>query len=411
MLKERDIAILRELAEKYISFASLPTQATTKERWSALNSDKMQKPMVLINQMPWNELTEDSLVCMIEDRYWRGVENNLRQKIYQWEHLPVDMLLPPYVAIPRAISIKEPGGNYGLVFQNERRGGENGSVSSKQIIDILETEEDLGKIRPATVLWNQGQDKLHLEQAEKIFDGIAPVLMSGVRQHLGLWDTVSFAKGVTNCYMDLYDRPEFLHSIMRRLTDCALALTRQYDEMKLFDATSMTCHCSVTYGSGLPTGTDTVGAKDAWAFGMAQLFSSTSPDITEEFELPYMQELFANFGAVYYGCCERLDDRLELIDQLPNVRKVSCSPWSDRDAFAEKLNKKYIMSNKPNPALLAAPDFDEALIRDDLRRTMRAAREHGVALEMILKDISTVKNDPSRLWRWAQIAAEETANF
>ena len=79
--------------------------------------------------------------------------------------------------------------------------------------------------------------------------------------------------------------------------------------------------------------------------------------------------------------------------------------------ISRKLNKKYIMSNKPNPALLAAPTFDEEAVRTDLRRTMQAARENGLALEMLLKDISTVKNDPARLWRWAEIAAEETASF
>jgi hypothetical protein len=152
-------------------------------------------------------------------------------------------------------------------------------------------------------------------------------------------------------------------------------------------------------------------ALSAWAMGMAQLFTSVSPDITEEFEIPYLQEIYAKFGAVYYGCCERLDDRLELIEKLPNVRKVSCSPWSDREHFAERLSKKYIMSNKPTPALLATDTFDEQLVRKDLRRTMDAAKRYNVPLEMILKDISTVRNDPARLWRWAEIAAEETANF
>jgi hypothetical protein len=42
---------------------------------------------------------------------------------------------------------------------------------------------------------------------------------------------------------------------------------------------------------------------------------------------------------------------------------------------------------------------------------MDAAKRYNVPLEMILKDISTVQNDPTRLWRWAEIAAEETANF
>ena len=127
--------------------------------------------------------------------------------------------------------------------------------------------------------------------------------------------------------------------------------------------------------------------------------------------MPYMKQIFSHFGAIYYGCCERLDDRLEIVDMMPNIRKVSCSPWSDREQFAERLPKKYVMSNKPSPALVATDSLDEAAIRNDIRRTIRAAKANGLSLELILKDISTVRKDPSRLFRWAEIATEETQNF
>ena len=68
------------------------------------------------------------------------------------------------------------------------------------------------------------------------------------------------------------------------------------------------------------------------------------------------------------------------------------------------------MSNKPTPAFLAHATFDEELVRKDLRRTMAAAKAHGLGLEFLLKDITTVKNDPQRLWRWSEIALEETMN-
>ena len=142
---------------------------------------------------------------------------------------------------------------------------------------------------------------------------------------------------------------------------------------------------------------------------MAQLFTSVSPDINREFEVPYMSKIFSRFGAVYYGCCERLDDRLDVIDTMPNIRKISCSPWSDREHFAAVLPKKYIMSNKPNPSYLAGA-FDEEVVRKDFRRTIAAAKANGLGLELLLKDISTVNNDPRRLWRWSQIATEETMN-
>ena len=69
-------------------------------------------------------------------------------------------------------------------------------------------------------------------------------------------------------------------------------------------------------------------------FGMAQLFTSVSPQITEEFEVNYMQRIFPHFGAIYYGCCDRLDDRLDKICRMPNIlrertfRKYSSTPRS-----------------------------------------------------------------------------------
>ena len=40
--------------------------------------------------------------------------------------------------------------------------------------------------------------------------------------------------------------------------------------------------------------------------------------------------------------------------------------------------------------------------------TLRSYNNH--AKELILKDISTVKYQPERLWRWSEIAVEETVN-
>ncbi len=408
MLKEEHIHLLRTLAEKYMSIATLPKQAKTKALWLSLNRRQMQKPMVLIDQIPWKEIEDEALCCQIEDPYWRDVEYSLRRKLYQWEHLPVDMVLPPYIILPRIIDRVGYRG-FGIQYNEKTLG--NGDVRSHEYYDALEDEAAVAALHLPTIRWDAELEKAHLDEAERIFAGIAPYRIGGISMHLGIWDWIAAARGVTNIYMDLYDRPEHLHAIMQKMTDGVLAAIRQYNELSTFDNASGTCHCSYTYCDDLPQGGDPVTSDKAWGYGMAQLFSSTSPEITKEFEVPYMQQLFAHFGAIYYGCCERLDDRLELIDLLPNVRKVSCSPWSDRESFAEKLNKKYIMSNKPDPALLAAPTFDEEIIRADLRRTIKAARDNGLALEMILKDISTLKNDPTRLWRWARIAAEETANF
>ena len=96
-----------------------------------------------------------------------------------------------------------------------------------------------------------------------------------------------------------------------------------------------------------------------------------------------------------------------MLDNIPNIRKLSCSPWSKKESFAEQLQGRgLIMSNKPNPAFLSAA-YDEDVIRKDLRETMDIAKRYGVNVELIQKDISTVNRKPERLTRWAEIAMEE----
>ncbi|MGI6240263.1 MAG: hypothetical protein ACOYI5_11645, partial [Christensenellales bacterium] len=234
--------------------------------------------------------------------------------------------------------------------------------------------------------------------------------MTGTFLHLGVWDRISEWMGVENCYINLIDRPELMHAIISRLTDGLIYHIGQMNALGLFDVHTNIMHCSHTFSSFLPDGEFVISptSYDAWGMGLAQLFTSVSPDVTKEFEADYMKRVFPLFGAIYYGCCERLDDRLDIITSMPNIRKISCSPWSDRERFAANLPKGYIMSNKPNPALLATDALNEDAVRKDLRRTIAAANAHDVPVEMILKDVSTVRYDPRRLWRWAQIAREET---
>ena len=112
------------------------------------------------------------------------------------------------------------------------------------------------------------------------------------------------------------------------------------------------------------------------------------------------------FGMIYYGCCDRLDDRLDIVKRIPNVRKLSCSPWSDRKRFAENIGTGLVMSSKPTPAFIAASSVDWEEVKRDLMLTVDLAKANNVNLEIILKDISTVRCEPERLTRWADIAME-----
>ena len=405
----KDRETLRTLASRYMAYALSDQNNEKRELWRALNNMHMQKPMITIDQMPWHELNVDGVLnCTVENPYFRGIEWQLRSEIYKWEHLPADMVLNPYISLSRAIS------NTGFGMSTRRLDHDStGNIQSHLFEDQLAEMEDVEKIKTPILSVNREAEAEILAAAEDIFGGIAPLKFRGIMLHSGIWDSITFWKGVESCYIDLLDKPELIHAIMNRFTDAFIAQIEQINELGLYDITSNSCHCSHTFDDRLPPEScdpDHPTTYDGWTYSMAQLFTSVSPAINEEFEVPYMTKIFSYFGSVYYGCCERLDDRLDIIDRMPNIRKISCSPWSDREHFAACLPKKYIMSSKPNPSYLAETAFDEEVVRKDLRRTIAAAKANGLGLELLLKDISTVKNDPRRLWRWSEIALEETMN-
>ena len=406
MISNQDCEVLRTLAARYMTYAQSEKNNEKRELWRALNDMRMEKPMVTIHQIPWHEMDVDGfLTCRVQDPYFRDIEWNLRMEIYKWEHMPADMVLNPYIILPRPITNTGFGLNIRKLDDKP-----DGFAISHLFEDQLAEMEDVQKIQTPVVTLDKAKAEEILDAAHNIFDGIAPVQWGGMMLHSGLWDSITFWKGVESCYIDLLDQPELIHGILDRLTNAFIAQIDQINALGVYDVNSHLCHCSHTFSDSAPGSTgdpNHATSYDGWTFSMAQLFTSVSPDINREFEVPYMSKIFSHFGAVYYGCCERLDDRLDVIDTMPNIRKISCSPWSDREHFAAVLPKKYIMSNKPNPSYLAGT-FDEDVVRKDFRRTIAAAKANRLGLELLLKDISTVNNDPRRLWRWSQIAMEET---
>jgi hypothetical protein len=120
----------------------------------------------------------------------------------------------------------------------------------------------------------------------------------------------------------------------------------------------------------------------------------------------YASRICARFGLVYYGCCDPLDLKMAEVRLIPNVRKVSMSAWVDEELGASEIAGDYVYSRKPNPAVLATDSFDADHAREGLLATRRVCQRHGCPLEIILKDVSTVRYDPQRLSDWATIAMQ-----
>jgi hypothetical protein len=153
----------------------------------------------------------------------------------------------------------------------------------------------------------------------------------------------------------------------------------------------------------------TVRQRDLWVLLESQETVGVSPEHFEEFVFPYQLSIAEQFGRVYYGCCEPVNNRWHILKRLPNLARVSVSPWADQRFMAEALGRDYVFSRKPNPTLISTGRFNEDAIRADLRQTLGVAGD--CRLEIIMKDVHTLNNEPARLARWVEIAREEIAAF
>jgi hypothetical protein len=78
------------------------------------------------------------------------------------------------------------------------------------------------------------------------------------------------------------------------------------------------------------------------------------------------------------------------------------SPWIDVEKAATNVGDDYAFSYKPNPAIVATVEWHPELSRKNLEVVLEKTK--GCHVEIILKDISTVRYEPQRLWEWEKIA-------
>ena len=161
------------------------------------------------------------------------------------------------------------------------------------------------------------------------------------------------------------------------------------------------------YCEDLPSGDHRpVTPKDMWGCSNAQVFSEVSPRMHWEFAIEHDLRWLRRWGMTYYGCCEPLDKKIDILRKIPNLRKISVSPWCNFEKVFSQIGTDYVASAKPSPAILAENRWRPQQARAEIREILDAAGGQ-CHVELIMKDVSTVRYEPQRLWEWARIAMEE----
>ena len=407
MLATKDVAIVRELAVRVAEVAALPVQEEKRKLWRKLNARKPARPMVMIDQICWNEMNiNDELTLRCADAECHEYEEHLRRTLYQWEHFPVDMVAEPFIRVRKAIH----NSGFGVeVLEETAVIDPTNPVMGHKFENQFHTEDDLEKIRVPQVSHDSAETERRLAVAHELFDGVLEVRLWGADPSLSLWDPISTWMGVENALYALMDKPDFMHRMLTRLTDGYLSMLDQLEEQGLLCQEQSLIHCTGAYTDELPAlGYDPQRprTKDLWMSGLAQMLSCVSPNMFREFEVDYASRICSRFGLVYYGCCDPLDSKMAQVRMIPNVRKISMSPWTNQERGAAEIGGDFVYSRKPNPAFVATDHFNPDQVRTDLVATRTVCDKYDCPLEFILKDISTVRYEPNRLSEWARIAIQ-----
>ncbi len=380
-----DREILRKLGREIATAAADPVNEERREVKRRIEAREKGRPWISIFQEPWSELAETGeLDLQCSDDFCRGIERGMRRTLYKWRHHPGDMTVEAESV--QGYCINDTGFGIDEDVDVARTDADSTIVSRHFHIQIKD-EADIAKIRKPVVTHDEAMTEEQFRKRCEIFDGILDVRKSGRSSFwFAPWDMIVRLTGVQEVLMDLVLRPEYVHKLIGRFVDCWMARLDQYEEQGLMSAP----------------------LKELNLVGAAQIFSEVSPEMHGEFALKHEVRMFNRFKGAYYGCCEPLHDKVDICaEHLPNLYKISMSPFVDFEKAVRNVRDRFIFAWKPNPSFVAHEKWNPDLVRRDIREKLTMAVEGGCTVEVHLKDISTVRHEPARLDEWSRIAVEE----
>ena len=404
---KEDAQIIRELGAQLMEIAALPIQKETAKLWEKLNDLENTRPMVWHNELPWHEMNvDDELTLKTSSPFTQRIEEELRRRLYLWRHMPGDMVIEPVFYSPMIIE------NSGIgmdITEETAVTDEKNNIVGHKFIPQIRSEEDLERIVTPKVTLFEKETRDTYEAYQDLFGDVVPVEIKGVQ---GFWyapiDDVVQLMGTGELLMNLAIEPDLVHASMKKICDTYMGALDQYEALGCLGTNNLNYRIgsgAYGYSSKLPRGTAS-GMKccDMWGASASQFFTSVSPEMQDEFSIQYEKPWLERFALSYYGCCERLDQKIDVLSQIKGLRKISCSPWSDASRMAEQIKGRYVASLKPSPAVFAFGSFDEEAVRRDVSERLEKLK--GCNVEIIIKDVSTVKYDPYRVWKWVEIVHE-----
>lgn len=403
---------LRELAKKQLEIANLPIMEKRRKQWFDLNTGKPAIPPVVIetwtfNQdfMPYEKIMKTQSPAAV------NMEWQLLCNIRNHELLDDDKVIPPCFRISWQIDVKKYGIDLEVIHANDP------GIAYQYKHPIKDLKQDMEKIKPSQIIFNRDDTLEWRDFVSETIGDILPPVIEGEPGTFSLTQNFIVLMGMENFFYAIYDEPEAVHELMRFLTDDYIRVAKWKEENGLLTIRNSfeDIISSHLFTDELPSpGYDgKVRLIDSWIWAESQETVGVSPDMFEEFCLPYYAEVCSLMGKIYYGCCEPVHGIYDrLLKKIPNIKKFSISKWCDEKIMGEALREnKIVYSRKPDPTYVGVggPQLDEDAWRSHVRATLDAAK--GCQVEFIMRDIYSTCGNLNKAKRAVEIAREEAEGF
>jgi hypothetical protein len=340
---------------------------------------------------------------------------DLLVRLYEWKHLRCDRVVEPTVKCQ--VVYQDSG--YGIEVAGDRANFIEGGQYSRSLHyePQITCEADLAKIKTPVVAYDEQETMRRYDLYRELFAGLLEVKLFG-RYHFRCcpMDDIFTWTGIAEGMELLATEPELMHRAMDLYVEAAIDRIRQYERLGILSSNNgfenIGNNC-IGYTTDLPPATQSgIGAKiaDIWGQSADQVMTCVSPRMTREYCFDHERKWASLFKLYSYGCCERLDNKLGLLTaSFPNLRKVSCSPFSDLEKTMEQLGDRYVISFKPNSTYLAHENADFDYLRKEMAGALELSRRYKVNLVFNMKTLISLNGDPTRLWKWCDMASDMVA--
>jgi len=400
MVNQQDRIILRELAKRQLEYANSQINLDIISEWQRHAARKPGRPMVHIEIDTFQqEIIEPRLRCTGETA--RKLEYIIYHAFTNQEFFGDDKPVAPYFPI-------EWKGYFRLFGYDISRVEAQGSIGHQFNHVLGDLEEDFDKLNKTEYGVDATATEHNKSMAEDVFGDILPVKMVQNCLYAVPTQQVVHLMGMENMYIAMMDYPELFTQMMNRISDDYIAWFKMFEQDEILLSTTS----FETLGQGSFCFTDElpcegkITTNDVWGFLDSQETVSISPEMCAEFILPCYQKIADCYGLLSYGCCEPVHAIWEHLKNLPNMRKLSISPWCDEMFMGERLRgSDIIYHRKPSPNYIGMDiELDEAAVCSHIAQTLQAAA--GCTLEITQRDVYTVHNNPAKVRRYVEIIQE-----